>query len=218
MTEFYPESCKLFPVNFLSRFPQRFSRKFVEFIHGAATISLQRRRAFERRENEGKEQLMGCDLTLVDGLDGKAFSRYVPWRTMAGLVAEMDRQGMLKHIEAPACPHDGRNGLTPEEEHMECIETCMAMDTGSGGIPAFKLEANEWLVTPSEIDGALAVAQTPPIASTSEAPCPMMDKVERECGMTTAVEPMTGEEWVRYWTGFLWFLAVAMRSGGFRVW
>ena len=86
---------------------------------------------------------MVLDLSWVEEDETQECYLPVPWRLAGALMSEMERQGMLKDAEAPTHAYEGFNEI----------------DTGPGGIPVYKLCSNDgWLVTPAEIEGALAVA------------------------------------------------------------
>jgi hypothetical protein len=136
--------------------------------------------------------------------------------TMAALRSEMRRQGMLKEVEPP--PFDPE----PQVFHPERV-----IDTGRGGIPTYKLLTNGgWVVTPTEIAGALVVASPDPAPPDHEATDPIMTALVArlaEHGLESyspsqhALLTTPMERWVARWRELLTFMERAARHGGFVV-
>jgi hypothetical protein len=135
----------------------------------------------------------------------------LPWRVVHLLIAEMDRQGMLKHIEPPEnwCRCDG--------DDYAHYDVCNAVETGSGGIPAFKLEANGWRVTEAEVEGALAVASETPSFPRDDSRANEWEAGMRKAfGGEISFPPLPSDEkWLELWQTWIKFLQVAVTHGGF---
>jgi hypothetical protein len=126
---------------------------------------------------------------------------------MAVVGEEMDAQGMLYHTQFPDFPswEDYEIPLDKEGEFDEssqafrdyraaCELVAAAEDPTRRGIPSYKFSTcDDWLVTPNEIESALAVASLEP-------------------------RVLRSEDDSQLWNDWLAFLRAAKRRGGVRVW